>query len=173
MIESVINKIDSLYPITNKALGYVVKKEINEIFYPCSQKNNEYKQLIDFQKLSDFHYWYLTNEVTSNELENLYSVKRLYELIYPMRVFICRKDGCDENLVLKFYKEIEQLSMATRATLEIANCKIKIKSFSLLRDIILEQEFNQKPKLMDKFSIASIDVDIVIHIDKTCLDGLC
>lgn len=173
MIESVIDKIDSLHPITNKALGYVVKKEINEIFYPCEVKNNEYKQLIDFQKLSDFHYWYLTGEVTSNELENLYSIKRVFELTYPLRVFICRKDGCDENLVLKFYKEIENLSMATRATLNIQNCKIKIKSFSLLRNIILEQEFNQVPKLMDKYAIASIDVDIVIHIDKTCLDEVC
>lgn len=173
MIESVINKIDELHPITNKALGYVVKKEINEIFYPCSQKNNEYKQLIDFQKLSDFHYWYLTGEVRSVELTNLYSIKRVFELTYPMRIFICRKDGCDENLVLKFYKEVENLSMSIRASLGILNNKISVSSFSLLRDIILEQEFNQKPKLMDKYAVASIDVDLIVQIDKTCLDGLC
>jgi len=173
MIKSIIDKIDQLYPITNKALSYVVKKEINGIFYPCELKNNEYKQLIDFQKLSDFHYWYLTGDVESRELENLYNIKKIYELTYPLRVFICKKDGCDENLVLKFYQEIENLSMATRATLSIAGCKIKIKSFALLRDIVLEQEFNQIPKLMDKYAVASIDVDIVVQIDKTCLDELC
>lgn len=173
MIKSVIDKIDQLHPITNKPLSYVVKKEINDIFYPCELKNNEYKQLIDFQKLSDFHYWYLTNEVSSKEIDNLYSIKKVYELTYPMRIFICRKDGCDENMVLKFYQEIENLSMATRASLGILNCKIQIKSFALLRDIILQEEFNQIPKLMDKYAVASIDVDIVIQIDKDCLDELC
>jgi len=173
MIKSVIDKIDTLYPITNKPLSFVVKKEINDIFYPCEVKNNEYKQLIDFQKLNDFHYWYLIGDVESKDIDNLYNLKKVYELTYPLRIFICKKDSCDENLVLKLYKELDNLSMATRATLEILNCKIQIKSFSLLRDSILQSEFNQLPKLMDKYSVASVDIDIVIQIDKNCINDIC
>jgi hypothetical protein len=173
MIESIIKKIDQTYPVSVKPLGYVVKKEINGIIYPCEQINNEYKQLIDFQKLNDFHYWYLTGDVNSTEITNLYAIKRVFELTYPMRVFISKKDACDENLVLKFYKQIENLGMANRATLNILNCKIVVTSFNLVRDVVLQQEFNEVPKLMDKFSVASIDVNIIVQIDKTCLNQIC
>ena len=173
MIESIIKKIDQTYPVSLKSLGYVVKKEINGIIYPCEQINNEYKQLIDFQRLNDFHYWYLTGDVNSTEVNNLYAVKRVFELTYPMRVFISKKDTCDENLVLKFYQQVENLGMVTRANLNVLDCRIVVSSFNLLRDIVLEQEFNEVPKLMDKFSVASIDVNIIVKLDKTCLGQLC
>jgi len=173
MISQVIDKLDQLYPITNKPLGYVVKKEINDLFYPCKLVNNEYKQVLDFQKLSDFHYWYLTGDVISEEITNRYGVKRIFQLNMPIRVFICKKDTCDENLALSFYMNIDKLSMQVRAQLEILNFDIKVNSFNLIRDTILESEFNDQIKLMDKYHVATIDTIMSIQIDKQCLDNLC
>lgn len=170
MIDAIIKKIDSTYPFTSKSLGYVVKKEISEVFYPCHIVNNEYKQLIDFQKLNDFNYWYLTNDVNVSEVLNQYSNKRIYELNYPLRLFICRKNICDENLVLNFFKEVENLNMAVRVALGIHNFKMNIKSYNLIRNVVLEQEFNMIPKLMEKYSVVSMDIDIAIQVDKNCLE---
>lgn len=170
MIESVVDKFDALYPFTSKTLGYVFKKDINGVFYPCKQNGNEYKQVLDFNTLYDFHYWYLTGDVRSEDLSNRYGVKKIYKLSFPMRIFICRKEVCTDNLVLKFYKEIDKLNMQVRASLNILNCDISVNSFNLIRETILEQEFNTIPKLMDKYNVASIDLDLIIEIDKSCID---
>ena len=173
MISEIVEKIDSLYPFTNKSLGYVVKKEVNEIFYPFKIVGNEYKQLIDFQKLSDFNYWYLTSDVKVEQLNNLYSIKRMYELTYPMRVFVCRKNICDENLAYNFIKQNDNLTMQARIDLGISDLKINMRSFNLSKDVVLFEEFNTHPKLMDKYSVISIDIDLVLKVDKNCLDSIC
>jgi len=170
MIDKVIHKLDELYAFTGNSFGLVVKREVNEIKYPFKLLGNDYKQLINFQKYIDFNYWYVKGEISVEKQKNLYNVKSIYELTYPMRIFVCSKEVTPEDIALRFFKNIEKLKLSEKKALGVYNMSINYRNYDIERESVLNKEFGTIPKLPAVYSVCTIDVDIVLTVDKECID---
>jgi len=160
---------------TLKSLCEIIKKE--DISFPAEYcTKDEYKQI----ELDSVVYHRLTGEVTQSEIEDEEACAIQVTRTYPLRVvFTIPKNilNTDNNFIdLKIAENIVKViglknSKTLNSSLKTDVVSVIVKSYSIDREKIWSEEYNNLPMTVDyKLIYGAIEYDVVIQGTQSCFN---
>lgn len=175
MIANIINYIDKYISLESKSKGLCVLIEQGELKLPAKPKGNDYELIANFDKLNDFSYWRINGEITVEPYLDNYSVKRLYNLTYPIKLVLCKKKekkeiGYEDTMALSIISKLKDLKKSNKEDLNIYNINLNAKSYDIVQENVIGDEFGDTFKKNNDFVFISFVFDLIVTVDNTCLN---
>lgn len=174
--------INNAYGLTERV---VRKTEEGERVFPAEYcGNGEFKSVADFDLKYGLSYWRIRSSptVSPSDRESLVGAQRMVTFNYPVTLVVSipnQKTSVDdkytfERIAVAIAKNLNENNSSLKSQIQARRVEINMSSFNNKHDEVWREEFSGIDFKYDyRYTLMSIDFDIVVEINQNCLEDEC
>ena len=179
---SLMGYFSKMYGLTTRVFRQL--EDAEQRFPAESCGNGEFNNVSDFDFKYGLSYWKMNGKISMNEstTASLIGGKQIVIITYPLRLIVSipkQKLSLDdayssERIANTLSKNLNDNNGALKTSLLARRVNVKMTGWEDIVDEIFTQEFTGVDVNYDyKYVLMSIDFDIEVEINKTCLEDEC